>query len=57
MINPDYLPPAFWIPLAFVLWAFVLTPVVWAIMHAPLDPNDEPTGLDVLERTGVHPHG
>lgn len=51
----DSIPPEF----AFIAGLFFLA--WWLVIefrHAIPDPYpDELTGLDVLERTGVHPHG
>lgn len=50
----DSLPLWFWLPAAIILWALVLVPVVRSMGE---DPYDAPTGMDVLEQTGSHPHG
>lgn len=54
MIAPDVLPAWLWVPLAIVLWSWL---IVSMFRDAAPDPDDELTGLDVLERTGAHPHG
>jgi hypothetical protein len=51
----DSLPLWFWLPLGIVLWAWLITVTVRSISADPYP--DEPTGLDVLERSGSYPHG
>lgn len=51
----DAMPLWFWLPLAAVLWPWLIAVLVRSITADPYP--DEPTGLDVLERTGSHPHG
>lgn len=54
-MSPDCLPLWFWLPVAIILWSAVLGLVLASV--GPDSYPDEPTGLDVLERSGVHPHG
>lgn len=50
----DSLPPWLWIPAAIVLWTWM---IVALVRDATADPYEEDTGLDVLQKTGHHPHG
>lgn len=54
MVSPDVIPVWLGVPAAVV---FSVWWVVLEFRAARVDPLDELTGLDVLERTGVHPHG
>lgn len=56
VVMIDMIPAWFWIPAAIVLWPLAVVAVTVRVSSAS-DPYDDVTALDVLERTGVHPHG
>lgn len=54
MIAPDTLPAWLWVPAAIFLWALFFAPFVWALIHAPVDPDPRLSRLDVLDGVGSH---
>lgn len=51
----DALPVWFWIPAAIVLWPLAFMAITTKFSSAEEPPSE--TALDVLQRTGIHPHG
>lgn len=56
MLAPDTIPWFVAIPLAIVLTVIWLAWEIHDATQIPSDHPETPTGLDVLEATGRHPH-